>query len=70
MGSGCAQGKCHWATRQLGPVLTTKRNQGEPWGEPGKEPDAEQEGPAPASLPPQQWVPGQMCPWKTDVLWP
>lgn len=23
----------HWATRQLGPVLTTKRNQGEPWGD-------------------------------------
>lgn len=39
-------------------------------GRPGKEPDAEQEGPAPASLPPLQWVPGQMCPWKTDVLRP
>lgn len=32
MGSDCAQGKCYWATRQLGPVLITKRNQGEPWG--------------------------------------
>lgn len=30
MGSDCAQGKCYWATRQLGSVLITKRNQGEP----------------------------------------
>lgn len=31
--SDCAQGKCYWATRQLGPVLRTKRNQDKPWGD-------------------------------------
>lgn len=38
-------------------------------GRPGKKPNAEPERLVPASLPPQWWVPGQLCPGKTDVLW-